>query len=265
MWIGVALVEGPLGEGLELGRRPREVGGPAGLQLHLQQLEQEGGALGLLHLGRVAATPPRRRPGLRVRELAQEQPPGPDARARREGALPGEGGVVGELRGDGLRGLRPPEALGHPQVHEPPARLRELGVDGPADHLVGELVGPGRGALHGAQESVALEELERGEEAVEVEGHQLPEAPDVEAVPEDRGPAQDVPRLGRQALHAVADQLRERARQRPVADRQRPRHLQGEERVAAALVRRAVSLSWSSPARAARATTRDRWRHVRAT
>ena len=213
----------------------RDVRGAAGLQLHLQQLEEERGALGLLHLGHVVAAAPRRRPGLRVRELAQEQPAGADARPRGERALAGERGVVGEVRGHRLRRLRPPQALGHAQVHEPPPRLREVGVDGPPDHLVGELVGAGRRAARRAEEGVTLEQLEREQQPAEVEGHQLAEPTDVEAVPEHGGPAQHVSRLGGQALHAVTDELGERTRQRPLAPRQDPRHLEGEQRVSPAL------------------------------
>ena len=145
--------------------------------------------------------------------------------------------MVGEVRRHRLAGLGASQPLRDAQVHEPAARVREVRVDGATHDIVGERIGarllvatPGC-----AQEGVALEQVEGTEQPVEIEGHQLAEPLDGERAPEHGRPAEHVPRLGRQPLDTVPDERREGTRQRSLATRERPHHLEREERVPSAL------------------------------
>jgi hypothetical protein len=82
---------------------------------------------------------------------------------------------------------------------------------------------------------VAFEEGERGEERVELEGHELAQPVHAESAAEHGRPAEDVARLRGQPLQAAADELDQGAGERALAPRERARHLEGEERVAPAL------------------------------
>ena len=188
---------------------------PLGAIADLGELEQDLHPLGLAQRLRVVGAAPRQRVGLGVGEQAQAALGGPQTGARGGLGVAGQRRVVGEVGRRRLVGLA--AGLQHPHdalVHQPPARLGEVGVHHLPHDVVRERVAgaaPAGGAAHGGQERVALERLQRRQQARLVDARRGRRADRCRSrVPITAAPAQHVGGVGRQTLDAVAHQAAQR-------------------------------------------------------
>ena len=229
--LGAPLVEGAFGERLDGSRQRLGYLRAARCDADLGELDEQLRSLRLRHLLGVVRAAACEGVGLRVGEDTQTTAPGSDTRACGHRRLASEGRVPRELAGMqcGRIVLRR-QRLRHAPVHEPPPRVGHLRVHrGPHD-VVSECVGaPGFARVARRHEQrMPLERLERTDEPVDVERHQLTESRHGHDLSEHGRPAQDVGRVGRQALDAVADHLGDRSWQVVASMGQGPHDLDGE-------------------------------------